>query len=67
MEEVGIITNHRPDTEGIEEKMAAAVRTWWDTYVLNSPVSRSAEAYSHLHRSLPALRAGLAAVLKEED
>lgn len=47
----------------LKSKIDAAVDAWVNSEIHGSPVSRSTEAYNHLHRSLDALKARLCADL----
>lgn len=44
------------DEQTLQAKIGAAVDGWFNSEIHGSPVSRSTEAYNHLHRSLASLK-----------
>lgn len=44
------------DEQDLKAKIGAAVDGWFTGDIHGSPVSRSTEAYNHLHRSLASLK-----------
>lgn len=54
------------DEQTLQAKIGAAVDGWFNSEIHGSPVSRSTEAYNHLHRSLASLKDRLFADLAGE-